>query len=93
MGRALTNHRCCNEIKALNQMSNHRKCSTKGSKMILRSSLNAYHNAESFIESTKLRACKQCCCNHMAKSGMTPAHNAYLDVSITQNDVNTEDEL
>ena len=90
MVRALANHRCCDEIKPPNQMSNHLECSAKGPKMILGSNLNTYLNVEEFIENKKCRACKQYYYDRMANSGVTPVPNAELDIPITQNDASTE---
>ena len=82
MVRALENPWCCNEINAMNEMSNQCKCSTRGSKIILWSNLNAYYNVKSFIGSIKYRTCKQRYHNHMAKLGVMPLPNAELDIPI-----------
>ena len=73
MGRALVNDQCCYDIRLLKQMSNHRKRSRKGSKIIPGSNLNAYNNAGSFCEIEKHHACKQHCHNCAAKSGVKPS--------------------
>ena len=74
-------------------MQNHRKYGRKGPKMILGSKLNTYYNVESFFESKKYRAYKQCYYNNMARSGVTPEHSIELNIPIMQNDVSTDNKL